>query len=369
MKSRWLLLFSLLAALPVFVGAAAPAAPAWPSLDRQLSVDRVRAGSALDRLIRDNQDFGLLRGDEASDQRGLPPWLRVWWRKGNPEGEYTAADPTGGYPHVLKEIHEWMLSHQNLRPGKPGEPVPPGAIRTTVGADRRISGAQTTPRSESDIRVNFNATNQIVAASNNIVGVRPPGPVLLLQRRRDLGPDDASAHQHRQLPLRPRRRLDVATARAWSTTIGIKGNTLKVRAYLSTNGGATWTFDGTLSGTQKSADKQLMWVDHSASSPFKDNIYVCWHNGNPAYVSRRTAAGWQAAVQVSGAESTGTAIGCDIKTNSAGTSSRSGRRPATGASSSPSRPTAARPSPLRSSSPRPSTATTSACRRSTAAAP
>src|SRR6185436_2839889 len=37
-----------------------------------------------------------------------------------------------------------------------------------------------------------------------------------------------------------------------------------------------------------------------------------------AYVGRRTAAGWQTPLQVSGAETTGTAIGCDIKTNSGG---------------------------------------------------
>ncbi len=63
-----------------------------------------------------------------------------------------------------------------------------------------------------------------------------------------------------------------------------------------------------------------MWVDHSATSPFKDNIYVIWHPGLQAVVARRTgpAGSWQAPVQVSGAETTGTAIGDDIKTNSFG---------------------------------------------------
>ncbi|HEY0555903.1 MAG TPA: Ig-like domain-containing protein, partial [Thermoanaerobaculia bacterium] len=58
----------------------------------------------------------------------------------------------------------------------------------------------------------------------------------------------------------------------------------------------------------------------SATSPFKDNIYVIWHPGLPAVVARRTGptGSWQAAVQVSGAETTGTAIGDDIKTNSFG---------------------------------------------------
>jgi Neuraminidase (sialidase) len=62
----------------------------------------------------------------------------------------------------------------------------------------------------------------------------------------------------------------------------------------------------------------MMWVDHSATSPYKDRIYVCWHNGNPQYVNTRTSTGWGTPKQISGAESTGTAIGCDVKTNANG---------------------------------------------------
>jgi len=100
-------------------------------------------------------------------------------------------------------------------------------------------------------------------------------------------------------------------------TLGIASG-LQVRAYKSTTGGATWTFDGTVSGTQTDTDKELIWVDHSATSPHKDNLYVCWHNGDPLYVNRRTASGWGTPLRVSGPETTGTGIGCDVKTNSAG---------------------------------------------------
>ena len=64
-----------------------------------------------------------------------------------------------------------------------------------------------------------------------------------------------------------------------------------------------------------------MWTDHSPTSPFKDQIYLIWHQGVPGFVARRTAGSggaWQAPVQISGAEQTGSAIGADIKTNSAG---------------------------------------------------
>ena len=109
---------------------------------------------------------------------------------------------------------------------------------------------------------------------------------------------------------------------AWSTTIGINAaeTVLTMRSYKSTDGGATWTFDATFSGGLTNNDKQMMWVDHSATSPFKDNVYVIWHPGLPAVVARRTGptGSWQTPVQVSHAETTGTAIGGDIKTNANG---------------------------------------------------
>jgi hypothetical protein len=92
------------------------AEPAWPSVERQLDRDGVVRGSALERLVRDNQEFHLLRPEEASDQLGLPPWLRVYWRKQHPEHEYRARDPTGGYPRALRNLHSWMVTHQDLRP-------------------------------------------------------------------------------------------------------------------------------------------------------------------------------------------------------------------------------------------------------------
>jgi hypothetical protein len=108
---------------------------------------------------------------------------------------------------------------------------------------------------------------------------------------------------------------------AWTITIGISSSALMLRAYRSSDGGATWSFEGTPSGAQTGTDREIMWVDHSPSSPFKDQIYVTWHQGVPAFVARRTpgaSGSWQTPVQVTGAETAGTAIGGDIKTNSAG---------------------------------------------------
>src|ERR1700738_993428 len=138
--------------------------PSWPSVEEQFAKAKVISGNALDKLIRDNQDFHLLRPEEANDNIGLPPWLRVYWRKHHPEGVYSANDPTGGYPRGLKNIHAWMLKNQNLQPRPPIRE----SAAAAVGTNQRISGVHANPRSESDIRVSYNEANKILAGSDAI---------------------------------------------------------------------------------------------------------------------------------------------------------------------------------------------------------
>ena len=86
----------------------------WPTVKEQLDKAKARPGSALEKLIRDNQDFALLRPEEADDNLGFPPWLRVYWRKAHPEAKYSPKDPSGGYPRTLHRILGRMLTHKNL---------------------------------------------------------------------------------------------------------------------------------------------------------------------------------------------------------------------------------------------------------------
>ena len=311
----------------------------FPSLDEQLKSAHAKPGSALDKLIRANQDFSKLKERDATD-RIVPPWLKVYWRKGHPEVNYdNPIDPTGGYPLVLKEVLEWMMTHQDLKTGSQEATLSPGrefgdvdegedessftgrwrlsSLSASAGTNVRTSGAQTASRSESDIRINYWDPTKIIAASNNIGGsglqaqyYSSDGGVTWGQTNLPL----ASGDSYHSDPT-----VDWSSdGTAWSSTMGINGSTLKVQSYRSTNGGATWTFDGTISGTQTNTDKQMQWIDHSASSTYKDQNYVIWHNGAPAYMNRRTSSGWGTPIKVSGTETTGTAIGADVKTNSAG---------------------------------------------------
>src|SRR5262245_59966345 len=286
----------------------------WPSFSHQLISAGVTPGSALEDLIRANQDLSMLRPAEAKDTLRLPPWLRVYWRKQHPEGNYSANDPTGGYPLVLKEMYEWMITHQDLQPGKPEPLVLPTSPDFAVTQETRASGLQTVPRSESDVRINFFDPQKIIIASNNIGGSGAQAAYF--------SSNGGATWGQTVLPLvgtdsfHSDPTVDwTSDGRAWSATLGIQGGQLRGRMYLSTDNGATWTFDATFTGTQNSVDKEMIWIDHSPVSPFFNQIYAIWHNDNSAFINRRTSAGWQTPIQVSGAETTGTGIGGDIKTN------------------------------------------------------
>jgi len=318
---RTLQLAAFLAAALLLLPAAAQAQ--WPPLEKQLAKDKVQPGSALAHLIAANQDFQLLDPQEQRDRIPLPPWLRVLWRKAHPTPRPTPGDPTAGYPLVLREAHEWMLAHQDLQPGKhetaPSDAEPGGGAGSS--GEERISGAQTDPRSESAISVNPWDVTKIISASNNIGGSGAQAQYFSTDGGASWGQTTLALLAGDAFHSDPT--VDwTSDGTAWTVTIGIDAfvSNLRLRAYKSLDHGATWTFDATLSGSQSFTDKEILWVDHSASSPYKDNLYVIWHNGTQVYVGRRTGPGgsWQAPVLVSGAETTGTGIGGDVKTNSAG---------------------------------------------------
>lgn len=331
------LLALVLALIGVSAGASAPSG-AWPSLQEQLVADCINPASPMADLVRDNQEFWMLRPGEFVDKIGIPLWLRVSWRKAHPEGDYSGDDPTGGYPLVLREVAEWMTTHQDLTPSPPPPDVPPGMANffgmeaveeegavpfpdtASVGTNVRNSGSQTSSRSESDIRINYWAPALIISASNNISASG--------MQAQFYSSDGGATWGQTSLPLYTGDAFHsdptvewASNGSAWSTTLGINstGKRMYLRLYKSTNNGATWTFDSTGSGSQNTVDKQQIWIDHSACSPYKDRLYVIWHAGNPAYINSKSLSGtWGAPIQVSGGESSGTCIGSDIKTNAYG---------------------------------------------------
>jgi hypothetical protein len=86
--------------------------PEWTPIEEQLAASKVIPGSALEKLVRENQNFDMLGPVERESRWKVPPWLLVYWRKQHPE-----LTKDQGYPLTIKDIYAWMMSHQDL-PGK-----------------------------------------------------------------------------------------------------------------------------------------------------------------------------------------------------------------------------------------------------------
>jgi hypothetical protein len=219
----------------------------------------------------------------------------------------------------LRDIRGWMVARQDLTRG---DPPSTGSSTTavSVSGEQRISGAQTSSRGETAIRVNRYEPRRIIAASKNLQPGAPrgySGEQMAIFYSSDGGASWgqsylpwAAGDVHMGDPS-----VDwTSDGTAWATIVAVPTvGGLAVRAYKSTDGGASWTLDSTLSPPLGNNDKDMMWVDHSASSPFKDNVYVVW-DGDGGMMARRMGAtgAWQAPVQV------GYGLGMDIKTNQYG---------------------------------------------------
>jgi hypothetical protein len=291
-------------------------------VDRGIGAEQIpiRPDTALAKLVQEASGHGpeMTIAAAGGSKVDIPRWLAAHYRRNHSELPKAALqlDPTGGYPLALENLFSWMLLHQDLQPSQ--APEAKAASAPSVGANLKISGDNDSPRSESEIRVNPGNPLQIIAASNNIGNGR---------QAQFSSPDGGKTWGQTTLPLLSADSMHsdptvhwTSDGTAWATTIGINADStvLQMRAYKSTDAGKTWTFDATFSGDQTAADKQSMWTDWSQTSPFRDRIYVIWHNNRPAYVSSRSGSGWHKPVLISGAETTGTAIGSDITTNESG---------------------------------------------------
>ncbi len=105
---------------------------------------------------------------------------------------------------------------------------------------------------------------------------------------------------------------------AYTATLANCGFGCDVVAYRSTDAGATWT--GAFSITSSGAsDKEYLHVDTHHSSPYQDNIYMTWHDGNDMKFSRSTDLGVSYSSPYSfPTASDYTGIGSDIATDTAG---------------------------------------------------
>ena len=185
----------------------------------------IREGTALAKLVAEVSAHGPEMALVAAPSRrriDIPDWLAAHYRRNHSEMPKTAAqlDPTGGYPLALETLYVWMLRHQDLQPSTAPEFKAAGG--PSVGPNVRISGVFDNPRSDSDIRVNFNNPKQIIGASNNI-GAGPQAQFFSV--------DGGSSWGQTTLPLLSSDSVHsdptvgwTSNGTAWATTIGINAN-------------------------------------------------------------------------------------------------------------------------------------------------
>lgn len=87
--------------------------PKRPTIRDQIESASAPKGSALEKLIRANQDFELLQPEEFEDDYPIPLWLRVAWRKQHPEVQLPTKNPGAAYPEVLSQAYRRMVSNPN----------------------------------------------------------------------------------------------------------------------------------------------------------------------------------------------------------------------------------------------------------------
>jgi hypothetical protein len=316
---RWLaaLVGVIACALPG-AAAAAPAAVRWPTFVEQLAADRVPPGSALEHLIHENQDFSQLAPEEAHDDLGLPAWLRVAWRRHHAVPRIPG-DRSGGYPLVLQEAHEWLILHPDVRPVVLTPQLVSGsASALSENDEERSTGQQSGPRYESMVRIDPLHPNRIVGAANTGVG----------PEQMFFSADGGATWGQTSLALTDNDTDDAdpgvdwtSDGTTWTTEIGIAlpQFVLKLRAYRSADGGATWTFDSTLSASGTASDKDMLWADHSPTSPYRDHLYVIWHDGQTVLLNTHSPGnGWRATPLVLSVGPPGIGVGADVRTNANG---------------------------------------------------
>lgn len=210
---------------------------------------QIKPGSALDLLRKEVEKHEMTRVLSAKKaveanaaakvrrRRGidLSDWLKAHYLRNHPEARVVALaavqDPTEGFPLALESLQSWMLRHQDLRPD--AAPKARAAARVGVGPNVRISGANTTPRSESDIRINYGNPNQIISGSNNLGESR---------QAQFFSSDGGVTWGQTTLPLLPGDSLHsdptvnwATDGTAWATTIGIDASTTILQMRLPVN--------------------------------------------------------------------------------------------------------------------------------------
>ncbi len=336
---RWRTLF----AAAVFLTAALTNAAAAQRIERAKGVDpRVdydaftRIGPWDDRnYLVTAADLAFLAANEHELRDPIPVFFRIELRKANPGMKRTGV---AQYPRSALQIFEMryggylvdgqLYSEAVLRNGRfvvireHGTPQEEFDRTKSLTSDVRVTSP--TGAAESAVKIHPVDVNKVVAGSNG----PGSGQIMWYSTNGGAGWTQAAALPQGSTCCDPTIDWSSNGQFAYTSTLGGCGaNLCNVWVYRSADGGATWNDLATLTpgdgrrelNSAGTSDKEYLHVDKFATSPNKDNVYLCWHDNNTLKFSRSTdfANTWSANLAMSSGTSQ-SGIGCDLTTDKNG---------------------------------------------------
>jgi hypothetical protein len=333
---RWRTLLAAGVLLAAAFATAAAAQPIDPGRGVDPRVDYrsfVEIGPWDDRNYQvTKEDLAFLAPNERELKDPIPVFFRIELRKSNPGMPRTGPSQ---YPRSALNIFE-MKYGGYLVEGKLYRKVTIKNGRFVVALERGITQEEfaqkaltsdvrvTSPTgaAESAVKIHPTDVNKVVAGSNG------PGSGQIMWYSTNGG---SSWTQAAALPLGstccdPTVDWSSNGQFAYTSTLGGCVSVCNVWVYRSSDGGATWNDLSSINGDPRrevtsanTSDKQYIHVDKFATSPFRDNIYQCWHDNNVLKHSRSTdfANTWSAPLTMSSGTSQ-SGIGCDLTTDKNG---------------------------------------------------
>ncbi len=290
----------------------------------------VKLGPWDDRnLLLTKEDLALLAANEHELRDPIPVFFRVELRKQNPG---MLREGNAQYPRsalqVFKIRYGGYLFEGRLYPEavmRDGrfELVRRRSFTQEEFEDKALSGdvkvTSPTGAAESAVKISPVDANKVIAGSNG------PGSGQIMWYSTNGG---ASWTQAGALPLGstccdPTVDWSSDGTKAYTSTLGGCGSVCNIWVYRSGDGGQTWSDLGADPRREltsaSTSDKQYIHVDRYATSPRRDNVYVCWHDNNTLKFSRSTdfAQTFGANLTMSSGTSQ-SGIGCDMASDQSG---------------------------------------------------
>ena len=278
-------------------------------------------------------DMALLAANEHELRDPIPVFFRVELRKSNPGMPRTGVPQ---YPRSALQIFElkyggYLVGDRlyrsiRVRDGR-FEVLGRESISQQEFELRALSGdvrvTSPTGGAESAIKIHPTDVNKVVAGSNG----PGSGQIMWFSTNGGTSWTQAAALPQGSTCCDPTVDWSSNGQFVYTSTLGGCVSVCNVWVYRSADGGATWNDLATITPgdgrrevtSANTSDKQYIHVDKFATSPFRDNIYQCWHDNNTLRFSRSTdfAHTWSAPISLSSG-TTQSGIGCDLTTDKLG---------------------------------------------------